>query len=305
MKKNIIISIALVVLVIAALAGIKTMQIGTLLAAGKGAGQPPETISSTVVREEKWQDMIPAVGSISAVQGVTISAEIAGTVRDIAFESGATVAKDDLLVRFDTSTEEAQLRALEARVEWAQTNLARIKSLRAENTLSQAELDQAETELKQNQANADAVRATIAKKTIRAPFAGKLGIRQVSAGQFLEVGKPIVSLQSLLPVYADTTLPQQALARLKTGLRVRVNADTYPGKIFEGILTAINPDLDPVTRNVKVQATVGQSHRSLENVRKLVDETPLLANACWDWGGGDFETGLMAGTARLVPAPRR
>jgi membrane fusion protein, multidrug efflux system len=259
MKRSNFISIGTVVLVLGVLAGVKTLQISTLIAAGAKMKQPPETISSAVAREDKWQDTLSAVGSISAVQGVTIMAEIPGTVRELAFESGGVVAQGDVLVRLDTSTEEAQLRALEAQADWAQTNLARIQSLRTENTVSQAELDQAASTLKQTRANADAVRAVIAKKVIRAPFAGTLGIRKVNVGQYIETAKPIVSLQSLAPVYGDFSLPQQDLSRLKVGLPVRVTTDTYPDKAFDGTLTAINPDLDPVTRSVKLQATFKNS----------------------------------------------
>jgi membrane fusion protein (multidrug efflux system) len=253
--KKVSISLVIVLVVVAVLAGVKVKQIRILMATAATMVLPPEAVSSAVAREEKWQDTLPAVGSIVAVQGVMITAELPGTVREIAFESGAVVAKDDLLLKLDTSSEEAQLRALEAQTEWSQTNLARFKSLRAENTVSQAEVDQAETASKQNQANADTVRAAIAKKIIRAPFAGRLGIRQVNVGQYLEAAKPVVSLQSLAPVYGDFSLPQQELARLKTGLTVRVTTDTYPDKVFNGTLTAINPDLDPVTRSVRVQAT--------------------------------------------------
>ena len=210
-----------------------------------------------MVREEKWQGTLTAIGSITAVQGVTVTPEIPGTVREIAFESGAVVAKGDLLVRLDTSSEEAQLRALEAQVELARLNLDRVRRrCAAENMVSQAELDTAEATLKQTQANADAIRATIEKKTIRAPFAGRLGIRLVNLGQYLDTGKPIVSLQSLTPVYADFSLPQQELARLKTGMRVRVTTDAYPGQQFEGTLTAINPDLDQSTRSVRLAGHV-------------------------------------------------
>lgn len=255
MLKKIILGIVAVIVVFASLAGIKALQIGTLIAFGKNFKQPAETISSSVVKEEKWPDTLPTVGSISAVQGVKITAEIPGTVHTIAFESGAAVAQGDLLLSMDVSAEEAQLRALDAQAELANTNLGRVKSLREEKTVSQAELDQAEAGLKQTQANADAVRATIAKKVIRAPFAGRLGIRQVNVGQYLEPGKLIVSLQSLAPVYGDFSLPQQEFARLKNGLIVRATTDTYPGKHFTGTITAINPDLDAITRSIRVQAT--------------------------------------------------
>jgi membrane fusion protein (multidrug efflux system) len=256
MKTKIAIALFIVVLVVGGLAGVKTMQIRTLIASGSAFAPPPETIASAVVHEEDWQGTISAVGTVSAVQGVTITPEIAGAVREIAFESGAVVAKGDLLVRLDTSLEEAQLRAVEAQTDLARINADRARKLSADKTLSQADLDAAEATLKQFQANADAIRATIAKKTIRAPFAGKLGIRLVNLGENLDMGKPIVSLQSLTPVYAEFSLSQQELARIKTGMRVRLSADTYADRKFEGALTAINPDLDQGTRTVRLQATL-------------------------------------------------
>jgi membrane fusion protein (multidrug efflux system) len=252
--KKVIIAIVIVLAVIAALAGIKGLQFKKMMATPYVP--PPETVSSAVAREEKWQDTLSAVGTITAVQGVIIAPELSGTVTEIAFESGAVVAKDDLLIRLDTSTEEAQLKATEAQSDLARINVDRARKLRADNTMSQAELDQAEAAWKQADANANAIRTAIAKKTIRAPFAGRLGIRTVNLGEHLEVGKPIVSLQSLAPVYADFSLPQQDLAQLKTGMRVQVSADTYTNRFFEGTLTAINPDLDSSTRNVRLQATL-------------------------------------------------
>jgi membrane fusion protein (multidrug efflux system) len=255
MKVKIIVAIVIVLAVIGGLAGVKTLQFRKLIASGAASVLPPESISSAVVREEKWQGLLSAVGTIVAVQGVTITPEIAGAVREIAFESGTVVAKDDLLVRMDTSSEEAQLRAVEAQVDLARLNADRARTLRADNTVSQADLDLAEATLKQHQANADNIRATITKKTIRAPFGGRLGLRLVNLGENLDLGKPIVSLQALSPVYAEFSMPQQELARLKPGLRVHLSSDTYPDKKFEGALTAINPDLDQVTRSVRVQAT--------------------------------------------------
>jgi membrane fusion protein (multidrug efflux system) len=252
--KKIIIAIVIVVLVVGALAGIKFSQFHKMMATPWV--QPPETISSATVRQEKWQDTLKAIGSITAVQGVTVTPEVAGNVTEIAFDSGAVVEKGALLVRLDTSTEEAQLKAAEAQAEWTRVSLERARTLRADKTMSQSELDQAETAWQQAQANADAIRTTIAKKTIRAPFAGRLGIRLVNLGEHLDVGKPIVSLQSLAPVYADFSLPQQDLAQLKNGMQVRVSIDTYTNHAFEGTLTAINPDLDSSTRNIGLQATL-------------------------------------------------
>jgi membrane fusion protein (multidrug efflux system) len=255
MKRKIIIAIIVVVGIAGGLAGVKTLQIRKMIAGGKGFAPPPESVSTTVAHEEKWQGTLTAIGSIAAFQGVTITPDIPGTVREIAFESGAVVAKGDLLARLDTSSEEAQLRAIEAQVDLARINLERAKNLRKDDMISQSELDTAEATLKQNRANADTVRAAITKKTVRAPFAGRLGIRLINLGQYLDTGKPIVSLQSLSPVYADFSLPQQELSRLKTGMKVRVTTDAYPDKQFEGTLSAINPDLDPSTRSVGLQAT--------------------------------------------------
>lgn len=263
MIKKILAALLLVALIVGGLAVIKVLQIQTLIAFGKSYQPPAEVVSTAAVKTDQWRDTLSAVGSITAVQGVHLTAEIPGTVAEIKFESGAIVSQGDLLVQLDTTTEAAQLRALEAQVEWAQTNLARYRNLRAEDTVSQAEFDQAETDLKLKQANADALRATIAKKVIRAPFAGKLGIRQINLGEYVDVGKPIVSLQSLAPVYADFSLPQQELARLTTGLPVRVTTDTYPDQEFAGTLTAINPDLDAVTRSVRLQATCANERERL------------------------------------------
>ena len=254
MKLKITIAIVLVLAALGGLGAVKALQIVTLVKAQRI--MPPETISSAVARADKWQVTISAVGSITTSQGVNVVAEIPGSVTELAFESGALVAKGDLLVRLDTSSEEAQLRSLEAQADLARINVERARKLRAENMVSQSELDTAEATLKQTQANADTLRATIAKKTIRAPFAGRLGIRMVNLGEYLEAGKTtIVSLQALDMVYAEFSFPQQELARLNTGQRVRLTADTYPGKQFEGVLTSLNPDLDATTRAIRLQAT--------------------------------------------------
>jgi membrane fusion protein (multidrug efflux system) len=254
MRLKVGIAIGIVLVALFGLGGIKFLQIQTLMAAGKSFTQPPESVSSAVVKEEKWQATLSAIGSVTAAQGVTVTTEVAGLIRQIMFESGAVVSKDDLLVRLDTSSEEAQLRAIKAQVDLARINLERTKKLREENMVPQADLDTAEATMKQNQANADAIQAVIDKKTIRAPFAGRLGIRQINLGQYLDAGKPIVSLQSLSPIFADFSLPQQELARLKTGMRVHLSIDAFPNKTFDGELTAINPDLDAATRSVGLRA---------------------------------------------------
>jgi membrane fusion protein (multidrug efflux system) len=254
MRKNIIIGLVIATAVGGILAAVKSTQFKVLGTANKAFVQPPETVATAVVQNEKWPDTLSAVGSVNAAQGVVVSPEVAGTVKEIAFESGASVKQGDLLVRLDTSSEEAQLRAAEAQVDWTKVSAERLRKLRAENTASQSELDQAEATLKQAQANADNIRATIEKKTLRAPFSGRLGIRLVNLGEQLDVGKGIVSLQSLSPLYVDFSLPQQELSQLQTGLVVQVVSDSYPDKPFTGELTAINPDLDPILRTVRVRA---------------------------------------------------
>jgi membrane fusion protein, multidrug efflux system len=256
MKSRIIIAILIVLVVFGTLAGVKTLQIKKLIDTGKAFVPPPESVSSAVVHEDKWQSSLTAIGSVTAVQGVTVTPELPGLVREIAFDSGAVVRKGDLLVRLDTSAEEAQLRALEAQADLARINVERERTLRSQNMVSQSELDIAEATLKQTTANADAVRAVIEKKTIRAPFAGRLGLRLVNLGQYLEAGKSIVVLQSLEPVYVEFSFPQQELAQLQTGMRVSITTDAYPGRHFDGKLTAITPNLDQSTRSVGLQATL-------------------------------------------------
>ena len=171
---------------------------------------------------------------MDAIQGVLITPEIDGTVCEIGFTNGAMVAKGDLLVKMDTSTEDAQLRAQEATVQWDKVNLDRAQALRTANAISQSDLDSADATWKQAVATADSLRAIIGKKTIRAPFAGQTGIRQVNLGQYLDKGKPIVSLQALSQVYGDFSLPQQDLAQLKPGMKVHLVTDAFPDKEFRG-----------------------------------------------------------------------
>ena len=263
MTRKLFIGILIVVVVVGALAAVKTMQIKSMIAFGAAYAPPPETISSAVAHAEQWQDSLIAVGSINAAQGVTVAAELPGTVTEIDFESGAVVAKGDLLVRLDTSSEEAQLNAVTAQVELARLNADRTEQLSRDKTVSQSELDSAKATLKQFQANAATISATIDKKTIRAPFAGRLGIRLVNLGESLDARKAIVSLQSLMPVYADFSLPQQNLSQLQTGLPVLVTCDAYPDQKFDGTLTAINPDLDVATRSVTLRATLANANQLL------------------------------------------
>jgi membrane fusion protein (multidrug efflux system) len=250
--RKLLIGIVIVLVIGAPLATIKVLQVKAMIAAPLPTQS--ETVATAVAHAETWPDTLSAVGSVSAAQGVTVAPEIAGTISEIAFESGATVKAGDLLVRLDTSSEAAQLRAAEAQADLAKLNAERERKLHEDKTVSQSEVDQADATLKQAAANADNIRAIIQKKTIRAPFAGRLGIRLVNLGEQLDVGKGIVSLQALSPMFVDFSLPQQDFAQLQTGLKVRAVSDSYPTNEFEGEIAAINPDLDPTTRSVRVRA---------------------------------------------------
>jgi membrane fusion protein, multidrug efflux system len=259
-RKTILFIIALAV-VFLLLAGIKALQIHTLITIDHAL--PPEAVTTAEVREELWEPTIEAVGSLTAVQGVTVSAEIPGKVVKISFEAGAVAKAGDLLVQLDTSVEEAQLRSAEASVALARLNFERARTLRANNTNSQSDLDAADAQAKQAVAQADNIRATIAKKTLRAPFDGRLGMRLVNLGQTLKEGEAIVSLQALDPIYANFLLPQQRLTQLAVNQPVRLTTDALNGDVIGGEITAINPEVDSATRNIRVQATFTNANERL------------------------------------------
>jgi len=259
MKRKILIAASGLIAVVAVLAGIKALQIRALIKSGADFSIPAETVSAAEVKQETWESLLPAVGSVSAVQGVVLRAELAGTVREIAFDSGATATKGQVLVRLDTSSEDAQLRAAEAQADLAQHNLTRAVDLRKQGVISESDYDSVESAAHQTAGQADVIRATLAKKTVRAPFSGRLGIRTVNLGQYVDVGAPIVSLQSLDPVFVDFSVPEQQLDQIKRAMEVRVVTDATPGRVFTGKVTALNPEVDASTRNIKVQATVANA----------------------------------------------
>jgi membrane fusion protein (multidrug efflux system) len=207
------------------------------------------------VEAVKWQPARPAIGSLVAERGVTLGAELPGTVRAISFESGSTVKRGDVLVKLDTSAEEAQLAAALADASLARLTLGRARRLREGQANAQADLDAAEARAAQADATVANLRANIAKKTIRAPFDGRISIRQVELGQVISPGTPIASLQSVSPIHADFWLPQQALAELSPGQRVRMRTDAFRDRTWDGEITTVNPEVDAATRNVRVRAT--------------------------------------------------
>jgi membrane fusion protein (multidrug efflux system) len=247
--------IAGLVVVIGLLVGVKAGQIVTMVRAGEKFAPPPMAVSSAKAQAVEWAASRPAVATLVAQHGVTLGAELPGTVREITFESGSSVHKGAVLVRLDTSMEEAQLGAAKAEATLAKLSLQRARTLRASESSTQADLDAAEARAQQAAAAVAALEATISKKIIRAPFDGRISIRQVELGQVLSAGTPIASLQSVTPIFADFWLPQQAIAELKPGQQVSLRTDTFPEARWDGEITTVNPEVDVATRNVRVRAT--------------------------------------------------
>jgi len=254
-------AIASVVALVLLLVGIKAMQIRKMMSSPQG--MPPTTVTSAEVKAEHWAPTLSAIGSVSAVQGATISTELGGVVSEIAFKNGGEAKKGDVLVKLDTSSEEAQLRTAQAELELARADLERARDLAARKVISKAEIDAAESKSKQKEGAADNLRALITKKQVRAPFDGQLGIRQVNVGQMINAGQQVVALTALDPVYVDLALPEQHLSQLSQGLEVRVRADALPGREFKGKLTAINSMIDSATRNLPLQATLENPDHAL------------------------------------------
>ena len=261
--KRIIFTILGVLVLIGILGAIKGLQINRMIAIGSQSSPPPETVTTAVVQTESWEALITSVGSLESVQGVILTAELPGKITRIAFEPGTKVKAGDLLLQQDISSEQAQLRAAEATVALTKLELERSSKLLGKKAVAQAKYDSDDALHKQALAQIEGIRATIRKKTIRAPFAGSLGLRLVNLGQVINEGEPIVSLQTLDPIFINFSLPQQQLAQVKPGLKVRVSTDALAGQVIEGEITAISPEVDVATRNIRVQATVANSQERL------------------------------------------
>jgi membrane fusion protein (multidrug efflux system) len=240
---------------------VKFTQIqGFIKLAKSGAFEPPPTaVTTDVAQKSEWQPTLESVGTATAVNGVTISTDLAGIVRQIAFESGNKVRAGDLLVHLDTTQEEAQLHQAEAQRDFASVTLKRDKDLLAKHAISQSDYDNAEASFRQAQAAVDQFTALIARKTLRAPFDGVTGIRQVNLGQYLKEGDMVVTLQAFDPIYVNFSLPQQDLSKLAVGQPVALRVDAFEGQAFDGKITAINSLVDQATRNIQVQATFQNS----------------------------------------------
>jgi membrane fusion protein (multidrug efflux system) len=293
-NKKLIYTIGGLLALVVILVGIRALQIRKMMTTP--FMMPPDTVTTAQAREDIWAPALKAVGSLAAVEGTTLSNELPGTVTKIAFESGAQVKKGDLLVQLDVSAEAAQLASAKAAAELADINLKRAQDLRTQNSNSQSDLDSAEAQAKQAEASVANLESAVAKKTIAAPFDGRIGIRTVNLGQYLPAGTAIVSLQSLDPIYVDFSLPQQQLADLAPGLTVHVTSDALADQIIEGKITAIDPQVDNATRNVQVQATLDNHDEALrpgmfanvavelpaKNKVLIIPETAVLATPYGD-----------------------
>ena len=252
--RSVVIAMGLLVAIVVCVFGVKALQIGKMMTTKMV--MPPTTVSSATVKEEDWAPTLSAVGSLSAVQGAIIAAELGGVVSDIKFENGGVAKKGDVIMKLDASQEEALLRSAEAEAELGRQDLERTRGLASQKVVSKAELDAAESKFNRLNAVVDQMRSNIRKKTLVAPFDGQLGIRQVNVGQMINAGQQVVQLTSLDSLFADFALPQQYLGQLTPGLEVHVTTDALPGHVFPGKVTAINSMVDSSTRNITLQATL-------------------------------------------------
>lgn len=252
MTKRMLIMLAAVIVFIALVGGFKFMQIKKLMSQSWSA--PPEAVTTVVAKPESWNSTLSAIGTVAAVQGVTVAADLPGLVDEIDFDSGRSVNKGDVLVRLDTKQERAQLAAAEAQVTWAKVSYDRAKDMAAKGIGAQEAFDKADADYKQAVAGVGQIKAAIERKTIRAPFAGVLGIRQVNRGQYLAGGAPIVTLQALRPAYVNFSVPQQELGKITVGSHIDVTSDALGGATETGTIKAFESVIDENTRNIRVQA---------------------------------------------------
>jgi len=261
-KKIVVAGIAALSLV-GLLVFIKLGQFGAMGEAAANMQFPPVTVTAATVEATEWEQYIPATASVTAVEGVVVSAEAGGRVTSIRFDSDQSVNKGDILVQLDTSSERAQLASSRASAEQARADLKRLTSLSKKSAVSEDAVEQARTELKEAEAQVEVIKADIDKKTMHAPFSGRLGIRRVNQGQVLSIGDPIVALQKLDQVYIDFTVPQQKIRSLSRDMSLRVTSDATPDDVFSGKISAVALEVNPVTRNLQVRALVDNPDEKL------------------------------------------
>jgi len=255
MFKRMFVMLAATLAIVAGLGFVKFKQVQTAIAQGAAFVPPPEAVTTIVAGEDRWPSSLTAIGTVAAVRGVTVSADLPGVVDRIAFESGQSMREGEVVAVLDTRQERAQLAAAEAQRDLARINFERIEGLLNERVVSRAEFDRAQADQRQAEARVGEIRAAIDRKTIKAPFSGILGIRKVNLGQYLSGGDPLVTLQSLNPIYVNFGVPQQTVGQLRAGRTVRVTVEDA-SIVLAGPITAIDSVVDESTRNVQAQATV-------------------------------------------------
>jgi membrane fusion protein (multidrug efflux system) len=256
MLKRMILMLVVVLALLGGLGFFKYRQISAAIAQGKSFAPPPTAVTTLVAKHETWPTTFNVIGTAQAIQGVTVSADLPGTIYKINFESGQQIKAGEVLVELDTRQERAQLAAAEADFELAKITYARQQKLVSEGVVARTEYDNALAQQKSTEARVGEIKATIERKTIRAPFTGILGLRQANLGQYLAAGQAIVSLQSLNPIYVNFGVPQQTTPQLKVGRTLGITSDDLPGAHFNGQVTALDSVVDQTTRNIQVQATM-------------------------------------------------
>lgn len=263
MSKRILITVLVALGVLGGIFGYKFNKLRLTRAAMAARKPAPAVVSTAPAVAEKWRDTLEAVGTLVSSQGVTVRSEIEGRIVRIAFESGTRVQAGDMLVEMDVATETAQLHSYEATARLAELNLERARELRQNNTNTKADLDAAEAAAAQAHAAIDSTQATLAKKRIVAPFSGRVGLRRINIGQFLNKGDAVVTLEATDPIYADFSLPQQEVTQLKSGQPVRVTVDAFADREFAGTVEAVDPTIDGTTRNIRARATLPNADETL------------------------------------------
>jgi membrane fusion protein (multidrug efflux system) len=263
---------------LSALGFVKLRQIQSAVQAASAFQPPPQAVTTTVAQPVQWPDSTALIGTLEAVQGVMVSADLPGTVARINFDSGRAVHEGEVLIELDTRRERAQLAALQAQRDLARVNYSRMQQLAHEGVISRMEYDQATAQQRQTEAQVDEIRATIARKTIRAPFSGILGIRKVNLGQYLAAGSPVVPLQSLNPIYVNFGVPQQEAAQVQVGRGVQITTKESTARVFTGRITAVDSLVDQATRNIQVQATLANPQGKLRPGMYVEVDLSLGAN---------------------------
>lgn len=284
MLKKFLIAIAGFILVVLMLGAVKAKQISDMMSVSHVP--PPSAVTTTEARTAQWHSYLKAIGTLAPVEGVTLAADADGTITRILAGNGTAVKAGDLLVELDTSVEVAQLASAKARAELSRINFERAKELWERNATSKSEFDLADATLKQSVADVAAIEAQIAKKQVRAPFSGRVGIRHVNVGQYVARGAALLPLQKLDPIYVNFSIPQRQLPDIAPGQEVGILIDAFEGRTFTGTITAINAEVDAATRNISVQATLANPDEILRagmfarvEVQKSAAETQVVVPA--------------------------